>query len=40
MLICKECKEEFPSYEKYEEHVYNAHKDKLYLRLRPEIKRL
>lgn len=37
MLVCKECKQEFVSYEKYEEHVFDAHKDKLYLRLKPEI---
>lgn len=36
-LACKECKKEFPSFEKYEMHVYEAHKDKLYLRLKPEI---
>ncbi len=36
-LVCKECRREFVSYERYEEHIFDAHKDKLYLRLKPEI---
>lgn len=36
-LKCTLCSSIFPSFEKYENHIITAHKDRLDLRMRPEI---
>jgi len=36
-LKCVVCNSRFPSFEKYENHIITTHKDKLDLRMKPEI---
>jgi hypothetical protein len=36
-LKCTLCNNKFPSFEKYENHVIVAHKDRLDLRMKPDI---
>jgi hypothetical protein len=39
VLRCVLCKSIFPSFERYEEHVVSNHRDRLDLRMKPEIVR-
>lgn len=36
-LKCTLCNSKFPSFEKYENHIITMHKDRLDLRMKPEI---
>ena len=40
VLRCTLCDARFPSFEKYENHVITTHKDRLDLRMKPEIVKL
>jgi hypothetical protein len=39
-LKCAICSNKFSSFEKYESHIIEAHKDRLDLRMKPEIVRV
>jgi len=39
-LRCTLCNERFPSFEKYADHIVTAHKERLDLRMKPEIIRV
>jgi hypothetical protein len=36
-VVCPACKESFPSYEKYYDHVFKSHADQPALRMKAEI---
>jgi len=39
-LKCALCNNRFPSFQKYENHIIEAHKDRLDLRMKPEVIRV